>query len=72
MATGANIDTGKNFCLIIHPSERTAKLGEELPENVGLMASDLASPRIRIEFTSSEAVKVFIRQLRRIDRDLRK
>jgi hypothetical protein len=71
MTTIANIDDGKNFGVIIHPSDRYAKLGEAMEENVGKWACNLPSPRIRIEFSSSEAVKVFIRQLRKIDRDLR-
>lgn len=72
MTTAADIETGKNFCVIIHPVGRQAKLGESMEENVGKWACDLPSPRIRIEFSSSEAAKVFIRQVRKVERDLRK
>lgn len=71
ITTIANVDTNKNFGVIIHPTERLAKLGDEMDEYVGKWASDLPTPHVRIEFSSSEAVKVFIRQLRKIDRDLR-
>jgi hypothetical protein len=71
LTTAANVETGKNFCLIIHPAERKAKLGEAMDEYVGKWAADLPSPRIRLEFSSSKAVKVFIRQLRKVERDLR-
>ena len=69
LSTAANIETNKNYCLIISPAGRKTKIGTELKENIGVMADRLPFPQVRIEFDNAESILVMIRQLKKIKKD---